>query len=742
MYSRNENYSVFIDYTAKPDELPKGGSGAITGDKGLYFINSDGADPLKPKQIWTQGETEASSCWFPTIDRPNERMTQEIYMTVEKKYVTLSNGVLISSKENPDGTRTDHWKQDLPAAPYLTMMAVGEYAIVKDSWKRGNGKEMDVIYYVEKDFEPHAKAIFGNTPEMIGFFSKVLGVDYAWDKYAQIPVRDYVSGAMENTGAVIFGESIQRTTRELLDRTGEDIIAHELFHHWFGDLVTCESWSNLPLNESFATYGEYLWEEHKYGRDAADLHHYESYAGYISESSRKKEHLIRFEYEDKEDMFDGHSYNKGGQVLHMLRKQVGDEAFFASLKLYLDRNRFNSAEIHDLRLAFEAVTGEDLNWFFSQWFLSAGHPELQITHLYDEAVKKYTVTIKQNQDLKESPLFRLPMWVDIYIGGKKERKQIVVERQKQEFVFEVSGKPDWVNVDAEKPTLCTRKETFSREENAFIFNNSKLFIERSKAIEELNKRPGDPVSGNVILSALTDPFWYIRSEALSYCKELVSTKKELLKEMVIHMAKTDPKSSVRADAVEFLTKHYGDASCLEIFKVAMNDQSYSVIGEGLKGITKVDPKEGMKLAKNLESEKNSRILLSIANLYAENGDDSNNDFFMNIAPQFKGFNNIGYLNTYVSFLKRCQDETVTKSIPVFENVARNGSSKWVKYFGQKGINDLARHYKDKAEKLQMKIKDVKETNPNATGLTKMESDLKAASEMAEKLSVIYNSLIQ
>jgi len=299
-----------------------------------------------------------------------------------------------------------------------------------------------------------------------------------------------------------------------------------------------------------------------------------------------------------------------------------------------------------------------------------------------------------------------------------------------------------VNVDAEKATLCTRKETFSREENAFIFNNSKLFIERSKAIEELNKRPGDPVSGNVILSALTDPFWYIRSEALSYCKELVSTKKELLKEMVIHMAKTDPKSSVRADAVEFLTKHYGDASCLEIFKVAMNDQSYSVIGEGLKGITKVDPKEGMKLAKNLESEKNSRILLSIANLYAENGDDSNNDFFMNIAPQFKGFNNIGYLNTYVSFLKRCQDETVTKSIPVFENVARNGSSKWVKYFGQKGINDLARHYKDKAEKLQMKIKDVKETNPNATGLTKMESDLKAASEMAEKLSVIYNSLIQ
>ncbi|MCC7303787.1 MAG: DUF3458 domain-containing protein [Bacteroidia bacterium] len=742
VYTRLDKYSVYIEYTAKPDELPKGGSGAITSDKGLYFINADGSDPNKPRQIWTQGETEAGSCWFPTIDRPNERQSQEIYITVEKKYVTLSNGLLISSKENSDGTRTDHWKQELPHAPYLTMMAIGEYAVVKDLWKRSNGKEMEVNYYVEKEYEPHAKAIFGNTPEMISFFSKVLGVEYPWDKYSQIPVRDYVSGAMENTSATIFGEFIQRTTRELLDRDGEDIIAHELSHHWFGDLVTCESWSNLPLNESFATYCEYLWEEHKRGRDAADLHHFESYSGYISESTRKKEELIRFDYEDKEDMFDGHSYNKGGQVLHMLRKYVGDDAFFASLKLYLERNKFKSVEIHDLRLAFEEITGEDLNWFFSQWFLSAGHPDLTITHLYDESAKKYTVTIRQTQDVKKVPVFRIPMYVDIYSGGKMERKSIVLDKQKQDFVFDMSTRPDWVNVDPEKAVLCTRKENFSVAEYAFMYRNGKVWWERNLAMEELNKRPGDPLSQEVIIAALNDPFWSIRQDAIRFCKELLGSKKDLLREKITHLAKNDPKASVRAEAVEFLAKNYGDASVLEVFKTAMKDPSYAVIGQGLRGITKVDPKDGMNLAKGLEGEKNTGLLISIASLYAEYGDDSQNDFFLKVAPEFKSFSNIGFLNTYVQFLKRCSDETVLKGIPVFEKVAKTESSKWVRYFGQKGVNDLAKYYKEKAENLQGKLKSIKETNPNAPGIAKMEADYESARLMAEKLTVIYNSLIQ
>ncbi len=225
-YTRNDKYTLVIDYTAKPNELPTGGSEAITSDKGLYFINANGADPNKPKQIWTQGETEANSRWFPTIDSPNERCTEEIYLTVDQKYITLSNGTLQYSKMNKDGSRTDYWKQDKPHAPYLFMIAVGEYSVIKDKWR-----DLEVNYYVEPAYAKYAKDIFGRTPEMMEFFSKKLNYPFPWDKYSQIVVRDFVSGAMENTTAVTFYEDVYMDDRELLDDNSDNTIAHELFQH-------------------------------------------------------------------------------------------------------------------------------------------------------------------------------------------------------------------------------------------------------------------------------------------------------------------------------------------------------------------------------------------------------------------------------------------------------------------------------------------------------------------------------
>src|SRR5690554_2194528 len=317
-YTKDQSYDVVIDYIAKPEEKEIEGSSAISSDKGLYFINPKGENKNQMPHIWTQGEPEASSVWFPTIDRPNQNTTQEIYMTVEDKYKTLSNGALISSTQNEDGTRTDYWKQDLPHAPYLFMMAVGEFAVVKDSYTLPDDTEIPVHYFVEPEWEEHAQAIFGATPEMIDFYSDLLGVEYKWDKYHQIVVRDYVSGAMENTGAVVFGDFVYKTKRALIDSDNHSIIAHELFHHWFGNLVTCESWSNLPLNEAFANYAEYLWDEHYHGRDHADYVAEKEADGYFQSSKQTGYHdMIWFDYNDKEDMFDAHSYNKGGRVLQM-----------------------------------------------------------------------------------------------------------------------------------------------------------------------------------------------------------------------------------------------------------------------------------------------------------------------------------------------------------------------------------------------------------------------------------------
>ena len=337
-YTRQEKIQLYIDYTAKPEESNDQNGEAISSDKGLFFINPQGEVKNKPRQIWTQGETENNKKWFPTFDKPNERCSQEIFITVEDQYITLSNGKLISSAKNADGTRTDYWRQDLPHAPYLFMLAVGEFHEEKAYWN-----DIPLHYYVEKGFKKSASKIFNHTPEMMSFFSQKLQYPYPWDKYAQIVVRDFVSGAMENTSAVIFGEFVQKTDRELIDNDNDYIVAHELMHHWFGNLVTTEEWSNLTLNEGFANYAEYLWFEHKYGKERADYHRLTEMNGYFSQVYSQGAHpLVHYYYGNKEDMFDAHSYNKGGLVLHMLRQYTGDEAFFTALNKYLKDNAFSA----------------------------------------------------------------------------------------------------------------------------------------------------------------------------------------------------------------------------------------------------------------------------------------------------------------------------------------------------------------------------------------------------------------
>jgi aminopeptidase N len=738
-YKNTEEYTIYIDYVSKPNELKKkGGSAAITDDKGLYFINPDGKEKNKPQEIWTQGETQSNSVWYPTIDHPNERMTQEIYMTVDKKYVTLSNGELAFSTDNGDGTRTDCWKMDLPFAPYLSMMAVGDFAVIKDNKWRGK----EVNYYVEKEFAPYAKTIFGNTPEMLEFYTTKLGVEYPWNKYSQIIVRDYVSGAMENVTATLHGEFLNRTDREMIDQDNEDVIAHELFHQWFGDLVTCESWSNLPLNESFATYGEYLWIEHKYGRDEADLHSAESRAGYLAEAARKQVNLIRFQYNDREDMFDGHSYNKGGQVLHMLRKYVGDDAFFASLKLYLETHKYTAVEIHDLRLAFEKVTGEDLNWFFNQWFLSPGHPDLIIKANYDVATKKQSVQIKQVQDFTKISLFKIPMYVDIYKSNSTvQREKIIVTKADETFEFNVSEKPLLVNVDAEKSLLCTKNETKTIQEWAYQYKNAPLYLDRSEALNELDKKAKDSVSTAVIILALSDKSWSLRNDVITMLKDIQSGHEKEIKEKLVNIAKTDTKTTVRASAIYYLLENYKDEDLQVLYKNGLNDKSYSVIGASLAGIAKTDPQEGMKQAKQFENEKSIEVLYSVADLYSKYGSDENNDFFIKSEELFNGFEKIGFITQYTSFLKIVKkDETVNTGSVLLEQIAKNEAiSKWVAYYAKKSIKELATMYEDRENLAALKLKNLKETNPNA-GTQELETQIQNAKLQRQKLEAIYNGL--
>ncbi len=610
-YSRKDTLLVSVKYTAKPNENRKVGSAAITDTKGLYFINASGKEN-KPIQIWTQGETEHNSKWFPTFDSPNERGTQDIRLTVQEKYRTISNGKLLLSNTNPNGTRTDHWEMDLPHAPYLAAVVVGEFVEIQDSWE-----DIPVNYYVEEKYAAGAKVVFQNTPEMIGFFSDLLGVKFPWQKYDQVVVRDFVSGAMENTTLSVFMEELNLNEREAIDSEWDGIIAHELFHQWFGNYVTTESWANLTLNEAFANYSEYLWYEYKEGVDEADLHHISEMEQYFDESQEKQVDLIRFFYEDSEDMFDSHSYAKGGRILHMLRRHLGDDAFFKSLNYYLNKHAFSSVEVHDLRLAFEEISGQDLNWFFNQWFLASGHPILD--YEVDYSVENdLLLTVSQKQNLANTPLYKLPFKVSWYSSGERYEKEFLLAEGRQQFAIGNKEAVDVLYFDERLELLADKRSTRGKDHFLKQFKTSKFGVARYEALDSLsNNFAEDPDVQEIVALALKDSFAPIREMAMisiSRNPDWIMQIKDLEKTL-LSLAENDPKNTVKAGAIELLSALDPDKYA-KLFLRLMNDSSYYVSGAALSGYLENEENiDRMAVAERFLAEDNIRIAVAIADYF-------------------------------------------------------------------------------------------------------------------------------
>lgn len=592
-YKKDEEYTVYIKYTAQPEKVAAAGGSAISDAKGLYFINPKGEDPNKPIQIWTQGEPTSSSAWFPTIDELNQKTSQELYMTVPSEYVTLSNGVLVKQTQNNDNTRTDYWKQTLKHAPYLFFMGVGDFAVIKDKWKN-----IPVDYYVEHEYAPYAQEIFGNTPEMMTFFSELFDYPYPWDKYSQMVVRDYVSGAMENTGAVVHLDRAQQKHGQLVDEnTWEDVIAHELMHHWFGNLVTSESWPNLSMNEAFANYSEYLWREYKYGKASADEHRFEDLQSYFADVNFNKD-LVRFDYEKVQDMFDHVTYNKGGYILHMLRSYLGNDAFFAGLQKYLKDNQYGKAEAHQLRLAMEEVSGRDLNWFFNQWFYGHGHPKMHV--IVEKNATTATVHIKQNQ----KPLFEFPFAIDVYENGKAKRHQVWVEKKTvNTFKFKTNKEADLVLVNADHDLIAEITQDFSAQENANRYLWAKdEYTDRMLALQELSgEQLTSEIAEKTLLAALDDPYDGIREQVLSSIEFSSLKNKKGWLSKVESLANSDPETLVQAAALQNLVS-LNDNKYISTFEKALKSESFSVQAAGLLGIMELDKNRALELSEGLEDD--------------------------------------------------------------------------------------------------------------------------------------------
>ena len=544
------------------------------------------------------------------------------------KYVSLSNGLLTKQIDNKNGTRVDIWKMELPHAPYLFFLAIGDYTIVKDYYK---GKE--VSYYVEKEYEKQARQIYGKTPAMIAYYEDILGIAYPWAKYAQISGREYVSGAMENTTATMHNDMVLQDARELKDGNGwESTIAHELFHHWFGDLVTAESWSNITVNESFADYSQTLWLEHSKGKDAGQFENYTGLKNYLNSPSDAEKDLVRFYYKEREDVFDIVSYQKGGRVLNMLRHLVGDKAFFEALHSYLVENKFGTGTAVKLKLAFEKVTGKDLDWFFNQWYFGSGHPYVRIEEKYLPAEKKVLIILQQNQ--LQDKTFTIPIGIDVYVAGQRNHYEVWNKKRIDSFYFNAATQPDNVNIDNDKTLLWVKDESKTMSEYAFQYFHARNFEDRLEAITEAAENLTDAKAQAVLKAALQDSFYVIRLGAIqSYNPAALD---EATEKTFLHIANTDPSNEVREQAIDALAGLYKN-EYKSLFTSWTNDSSYTVSGAALDALEKIDSSAALAIATKASTQKiRKRLNTSVTAILAKYGEENVFDF---IAKQFDILNN-------------------------------------------------------------------------------------------------------
>ena len=719
-YNREEEIKFAISYHAYPERNPQGGSAAITNDKGLFFIDPKDLDPDKPTQIWTQGETENNSRWFPTIDKPNERTTQDIKLTVEDKYATLSNGKKVSSVKNADGTRTDRYVMDLPHAPYLFMVAVGEFAVVEDQYK-----DIPLGYYVEPTYKSSAAKIFNHTPEMLEFFSNKLNYPYPWPKYDQIVVRDFVSGAMENTTAVIFGEFVQHTERGLIDNDNDLIVAHEMFHHWFGDLVTCESWSNLTLNEGFANYSEYMWYEHKYGKDRAEAHRLNELNGYLGSAAQQGIHpLIHYSYEDKEDMFDAHSYNKGGLVLHMLRDYLGDEAFFAALNRYLTDNAFTAVEVDELRMAFEDVTGMDLQWFFDQWYLAAGHPKLEVTYGQDEATGLYTIVVSQLQEGEDVPhIFRLPVDVALYDQmGEKHLFPIEINQRYQAIILRPGFTVAFAQLDDQRVILAEIDEVKDQQEYIAQATHEDNYILRMQALKQIN---GMEETKKLKQDLLNETYHSYRLYAIDLLDPTSNTDLAVARKMALN----DPHSSVRQAALEWLSDQGVEDIVTIAGTVLDKEQAYPVLGSALKIMYAEDASKAEDYMTDLTEMDENYLAGTLADIFASSGDKRYLPFFESRLSTVGFQEMFNFYAQYAKLVKRAEPLRQAKAGDLLARIGGEDGNSFKRFVATNTLYSIYQEMKQRADsqtgtidpdvqdaaaslKSALEIIVNKETNPN------------------------------
>lgn len=564
---------VSIKYSAEPE-------------KGLYFRTPNNGYPKSSQQIWTQGEPHEARHWFPVYDYPNEKFTSEIICHVPKGMTVLSNGKLIGTKAGADGLVAQHWKQDKPHVAYLITLVAGYLKKIEDKYG-----DLSLTFWTPPEDIHLAKNSFRYTKNMMAFFEQEIGVKYPWDQYGQVCVHGFMWGGMENTAMTTL------TRRTLFDDSTENIfasdglVAHELAHQWFGDYVTCKDWSQLWLNEGFATYYDALWHGHYYGEDQLKYEMWNNAKAVLNRKDEKKGIVFRG-YEKPVDMFSYLVYPKGSWVLHMLRSEVGPKIYRDAVRKYLQRHKFGVVETTDLKLVFEEVSGRSFDRFFDQWLNGIGTPKLSITQSWDAKTKLAKVTVKQTQKIDEKhPLFQFPLTLRFKNGGQTQDHVVEVREKEHEFYAPLRWRPTIVRADPGYTLLVT---VDFKKPNAMLYaqlNDDSDVMGRIFAAQQLGKKKDRLTVDKLRNALMSDKFFGVRAAAAAALRSIHTS--EALDALITGRKQSN--AFVRkavCDAISGFYDRRADKTLREILKTEKNP---AVAGAALAGIARWDAKDTDKV---------------------------------------------------------------------------------------------------------------------------------------------------
>src|SRR5262245_53205656 len=563
--------------------------------RGLYFIGPDADHPDRPTQCWTQGQDDDSRHYWPCIDHPIEKFTTEVICSAPAGNFVLSNGVLRERTELPGGRARWHYALELPQPAYLVTLVAGPFVEIADRAPRTG---VDVVYFLPAGREADARRSFRRTPEMIDFFSERIGVPYAYPRYSQITVAEFIFGGMENTTATTLTDLVLLDERAALDHDVEGLVSHELAHQWWGDLLTCREWSEAWLNEGFATYFEYVWREHAKGRDEADLELLVDTDGYLNEAGRYQRPVVCRQYDEPIHLFDAHLYEKGGRVLHMLRHELGDAAFWPAIGQYARKHAHGSVETRDLARAIEEATGRNVDELLDRWIARPGHPELEGRWDWDEDRKLGTLRIAQKQPITpEAPPFKFSAAVRFEVDGREHDERVTVSEATHAFEVRLPARPTQVIFDPGDVVL----KTIRLEKNAVLWRRqlaaARLAIDRVAAARALGHLP-DPAGIAALAAALGgDDFWGVRAAA---ARALGQTRRDDARDALIGAA-NDKHPRVRRAVAAALGEFLGDEAAARTLadRLRRGDPSYFVEAETALALGRTRTPDAMALLPSL-----------------------------------------------------------------------------------------------------------------------------------------------